>query len=129
MNKPIRVAILTLAATLLTSAAATQESELFNAHFELLLNDKTVRANPHMHSGQNVKVDFEDNLATLVIKRISDSEYELAIMVFKGKDESDRNAVVLSRTFRGVFGIPLELRGRADRVSMSGAISVTALKD
>lgn len=115
-------------AGLLTSVAA-QTERFLNAHYEINVTDgnstNTVRSTFRLKPGESERLDLYPNVVELSVQPISETEYDLLIVV-KTKKQSP-SATRLSDKLRGTFGVPLELNSPGEGIQLSGAISVAML--
>jgi hypothetical protein len=65
------------------------------------------------------------NTVKFSVQPISDKEYDLQMVI---SPQRQPGVVLLDKTFRGQFGVPLELHADGDAVKVNGAISVVVLQ-
>ncbi|MBM0108065.1 hypothetical protein JM946_25315 [Steroidobacter sp. S1-65] len=122
-----RLALLIAAAGL--AAGAAQAAEIFRAHYEISVatngTDSTVRSTFETRPGEAFTLDLPPNQVAMEVRRLAGENYELQVTVKPAKQPQARP--LLSRTYQGILGRPLELSTVADAVQVEGAISVVVL--
>ena len=124
----MKVASLTLIAALLACTAAHAE-QFLNAHYEIDIVDKTsasrIKSSFQLKLGTTATIQLLPNTVKLSVQLISDKEYDLLMVI---APQRQPEVVLLSKTFRGQFGVPLELHADGEAVKVNGAISVVVLQ-
>ena len=108
--------------------AAAQAEQVLNAHYEIDVTDhdstNSVRSTFRVKAGESEQLEMNPNVVEFTVKPVSDREYDLVVVV---RAKSQALSVRLSKTFRGTFGVPLEMNASAEAMQVSGAISVVVL--
>ncbi len=124
----MKVGYLALVAAFLACAPAYAE-QLLNAHYEINIVDKTsasrIKSSFQLKVGTTATIQLLPNTLKLSVQPVSDKEYDL-LMVIAPQRQPD--VVLLSKTFRGQFGVPLELQADGEAGKVNGAISVVVLQ-
>jgi hypothetical protein len=125
---PIRLKWVALLLGSLVSGAVWAD-QLFNAHYEISVKDGelsgTIKSQFRLKPGEVSKIEILPNNIELSVQAVSAKEYDLRMVITPKKGTPPR--VRLDRTFRGQFGIPLELDVDADALQVTGAIAVASL--
>jgi hypothetical protein len=110
-------------------SGAVWADQLFNAHYEISVKDRelfgTIRSQFRLKPGEVSKIEILPNNIELSVQAVTAREYDLRMVITPKKGAAPR--VRLDRTFRGQFGIPLELDVEADALKVTGAIAVASL--
>jgi hypothetical protein len=113
---------------LLAGTPALAET-LFVAHYQIDVRDGsaigTVKSQFRLSAGQVESTEVARKELQLSVQQISDKEYQLHVVLAPMKGQTGSR---FDQTFRGQFGVPLELDAVAGAVQVSGAISVAVPK-
>jgi len=102
---------------------------LFVAHYQIDVKDGaaigTVKSQFRLSAGQVESTEVARRQLQLSVQQVSDKEYELHVVLAPMKGQAGSR---FEQTFRGQFGVPLELDATTGAVQVSGAISVAMPK-
>ena len=143
MKTPSFVAMLVgsvLAGSLL--GAGAQAEQFLNAHYEINVTDhgseNRVRSTLRLKPGESERLELYPSTVELTVEPISNREYDLQVIVapkeqptttVTSKKQPATSTARLIKTFRGTYGVPLELNSGDGAVQVNGAISVVVLED
>jgi hypothetical protein len=123
------------------SCAGAHAEQVLNAHYEINVTDhgaaNRVRSTFRLKPGESERLELYPNTVELTVEPISNREYDLQVIVSSKKQPTSTaspkkqspSSARLIRTFRGTYGVPLELSSGDGAVQVSGAISVVVLED
>jgi hypothetical protein len=128
VNRQSGFTAIALAAVLLACAAAHAE-QFLNAHYEIDIvghnSESRLKSTFQLMPGKTATIELMPNTVKFSVMPISDKEYDLQMVI---SPQRQPGVVLLDKTFRGQFGVPLELRADGDAVKVTGAISVVVLQ-
>lgn len=115
----------------LMASAVVQAEQVLNAHYEVNVTDggstNSVRSTFRTTPGGSERLELHPNVLQMTVQPVSEEEYDLRLVV-KPKKHAEA-AARIEQTFRGTFGVPLELKANAGGLEVDGAISVAVLED
>jgi hypothetical protein len=116
-----------LAGAMISGAAYAEQ--LFNAHYEISVRDRgatgTIKSEFRLKPGEITKLELLPNQIQLSVQSVSAKEYDLHMVITPKKGTS--TPARLDKTFRGQYGVPLELNAEGDALQVRGAIAVASL--
>ena len=125
--------ILLMCCAIVTSAmsfgAGSPESN-FLARYDIELRDgdlkSTFKSQAFLDESEKTAFGYTPHFVEIRLRPVSDSEYDVQLTVAPTKEASAR--VRLDKTFRGRYGIPLELAADADRLRIKGTLAIVRSK-
>ena len=124
----VKATSLALAVLCLCGAAAHAE-QFLNAHYEIDIIDHNsasrVKSTLQLKPGVTAIIELLPDTVRLSVQPVSDKEYDLKMVISPQRQPA---VVLLSRTYRGQFGVPLELHADGDAIKVDGAISIVVLQ-
>jgi hypothetical protein len=116
--------------TMVAAGADFSAAPLFVAHYQIDVKDGaaigTVKSQFRLKPGEISETEVSRSQLQLSVRQLSEKEYELRVVLAPMKGQS--GPARFDQTFRGQFGIPMELDTRVGTVQVSGAISVAMPK-
>jgi len=120
-------AAIALAAVLLCCPALAEQ--MLNAHYEIDITDhdsaSRIKSSFQLKVGTTATIELLPHTVKLSVQPVSDQEYDLQMVITPQRQPA---VVLLSKTFRGQYGVPLELHADGDALQVNGAISVVVLQ-
>jgi hypothetical protein len=98
----------------------------FQARYDLVLRDgdlkSTFKSVAFLDANAKTAFGITPHFLELRLQPISDSEYEIRVTVAPTK-EAPRQ-VRLNKTFRGQYGVPLEMVSNAEQLRLDGTLAI-----